>query len=70
MDIKPTNEQRYYDTLKRIAQGYHPSEWFTDEHARWAYGEAISGEEALVMAYDNMQADAAAAIFGRRRPKK
>jgi hypothetical protein len=59
-----TNEQRYYDVLKRIARDYRSSKSLLSK------GDCgLSGEEALEYAYDNIQGDAAYAIQGRRRPK-
>lgn len=62
-----SHEQEYFDALRKIARNYHPSEWFTDRNADQAYG--VEGREALEMAYDNIQAEAEAAIKGRQRPK-
>jgi hypothetical protein len=63
--VSKEHEQEYFDALKEIAR-YRPSEWFED-HSQKEYG--LSPREALEMAYDNMQARAAAAIRGRTRPK-
>lgn len=60
------NERLYYDTLKRIAKGYMTSDKMRRE-ANGKYG--VSFEELLEMAYDNLQAEAADAIRGKRRPK-
>ena len=60
------NEQVYYDTLRRIAKGYMTSEKLSRK-ADDEYG--VSYHEALEMAYDNLQAEAADAIRGKRRPK-
>lgn len=60
------SEQIYYDTLRRIAKDYMPAERILRDGDK-KYG--VPGDEALVMAYENIQADAAAAIRGRRRPK-
>lgn len=60
-----TNEQRYYDTLRRIAREYQTA-------ARILKGPSLVGldeVEELEMAYENIQAEAAAAIKGKRRPK-
>lgn len=62
---KASNEQRYFDALKRIAS-YQPSERLL-RHGEQDWG--VSGPEALEMAYDNIQGDAKRAIYGRRRPK-
>lgn len=64
MSVK--HEQEYFDALKKIAREYRPSEWF-EAHAEKEYG--LSPDEALQMAYDNMQQEAANAIRGRTRPK-
>lgn len=61
-----SNEQRYYDALKRIARAYDTSDKLT-ANAERRYG--LGPEEALAMAYDNVQGEAAAAIHGKRRPK-
>lgn len=64
---KQSNEQRYYDILKRIAKSYaSPERLKRDSEKR--YG--CSGEEAIEMAYENIQWEAEAAIKGRRRPKQ
>ena len=68
-DTKPkqSNEQIYYDVLKRIAKSYaSPERLKRDSEKR--YG--CSGDEALEMAYENIQWDAERAIKGKRRPKK
>ena len=60
------NELLYFDTLKRIARDF-----MTPAQLR-RKGEQIYGlpyEEALEMAYENMQSSAAAAIHGKRAPK-
>jgi hypothetical protein len=61
-----SREREYYDALKKIAREYKKSEWFTDDRAEKSYG--LSGNQALEMAYDNMQQEAENAIRGRRRP--
>ena len=61
-----TNEQLYYDTLKRIAKGYMTPEQLR-RRAEKEYG--IDYEDALEMSYDNLQCEAADAIRGKRRPK-
>lgn len=63
-----SNEQIYYDTLRRIARSYLLTEQLTDDYADKHYG--LSAFEALEGAYDNIQAEAEAAIKGKRRPKK
>lgn len=58
-----SNEQRYYDALKRIARDYQKSDRLLRD------GDCgLEGPEALGMAYDNIQSEAAAAIRGKRRP--
>jgi hypothetical protein len=58
-----------FDTLKRIAKGY-----MTPEQIRRAIerrNDAMSGldySEALEMAYENIQGEAAQATASRRRP--
>jgi hypothetical protein len=58
-------EQRYYDALKRIAS-YMPPDKLRKIAAR-KYG--LSEQEAIEFAYENVLADAAAAIKGMRRPR-
>ena len=61
-----SNEQMYYDTLRRIAKGYMTPEQLR-RRAEKEYG--VSYHEALEMTYDNVQAEAEDAIRGKRRPK-
>jgi hypothetical protein len=61
-----SNEQKYYDTLKRIAKSYERADRLLKNGERM-YG--CSGEEALMMAYENIQQEAANAIKGKRRPE-
>lgn len=56
-------QQRLYDTLKRIARQYRKSESILNKPD---FG--LEPTECLEMAYDNIQAEAASAIFGIRRP--
>src|SRR5579863_2773197 len=58
------NERLYYDTLKRIARHFGSSDYVKRHHAKWG----VEPNEALEMAYENIQAEAAAAIRGKRRP--
>ncbi len=61
-----TNEQRYFDALKRILK------YETPERLR-KFGEqrfGCSGEEAIEFAYENMQQEARTALGARRRPKE
>ena len=65
--MNPSNEQRYFDALRRIAKAYDSPERI----ARTASGKyGLEAYEALEMAYDNIQGEAKAAIHGRRRPKQ
>ena len=60
-----SNEQRYYDALKRIAQDYQTA----DQLRRHAGQYGLGFEEEIEMAYENMQHEAKNAIKGRRRPE-
>lgn len=60
-----SNELLYYDTLKRIAKGYQTTEQLR-RNAQKHYG--LPYDEVLEMVYDNLQAEAADAIRGKRRP--
>jgi len=62
-----SNEQMYFDTLKRIAKGYMTTEQL-ERRAEKEYG--VTYHEALEMSYDNIQGAAADAIRGKRRPKE
>lgn len=65
MDKRTEREQRMYDTLKRIARGYHtPDQLRRSEKARCG----LDYEEALEYSYENIQQDAAQAIKGMHRP--
>lgn len=57
-------EHRFYSTLKRIA-AYHSPQRLRRRSDR-EYGLAF--EEAIEMAYENMQSEARAALKGYRRP--
>lgn len=59
-----TDAQRYYDTLKRIARTYRRSESILNKPDL-----GLEPHECLEYAYDNIQAEAEAAINGKRRPK-
>ena len=59
-----SNEQRYFDALKRISQ-YEPPERLR-RNAEKEYG--IEGDEAIEMAYENVIQEAQNAVKGRRRP--
>ena len=65
MTDKQSNEQRYYDALKRIARDYQTS----DQLRRRAGQYGCDHVEELEMVYENIQGEANAAIKGRRRPK-
>jgi|KBSSwiStaDraftv2_1062776.scaffolds.fasta_scaffold69562_6 hypothetical protein len=61
-----SNEQAYYDALHRIAKKYQtPDQIRRSAQKQWG----CSYEEALEMVYENLQAEAARAIHGKRRPK-
>jgi hypothetical protein len=60
-----TNEQYYFDTLKRIASYNSPEE--IQRHAQKRYG--LDGSEAIEYAYDNVLTEARNAIKGMRRPR-
>ena len=62
--MKPTNEQRYFDALKRITT--YQSAPHLRQHSDGEYG--LPFEEALEMAYENVIEEARAAVKGRRRP--
>lgn len=57
---------RYFSVLVKISKAYMTTEQLI-RRAKKEYG--VEYCEALEMAYDNIQADAAAAIRGMRRPK-
>ncbi len=58
-----TNEQLYFDALKRIARGYRSAESLLRK------GDCgLDGTESLEYAYDNIQSEAENAIRGKRRP--
>lgn len=63
--MKQSNEQRYYDTLKRIADDYDKSKYLIRD-ANKRYG--LAPVEVLEMSYDNIQAEAKKAIKGKKRP--
>jgi len=62
-----SNEQIYYDRLKRIAKGSQKTSQLRRNSER-EYG--LQYLEALEMAYENLQEAAASAIRGKRRPKE
>ena len=60
-----SNEQSYFDALKKIARGYQ-----TVDQLRKRGGQyGLDAAEEIEMAYENIQAEAARAIKGKRRPK-
>ena len=61
-----SNEQRYFDALKRIATGYQTVEQLR-RNAEREYG--LDPAEAIEMAYENVIEEAKRAVKGRRRPK-
>jgi hypothetical protein len=61
-----SNEQIYFDALKTISRDYMSSDELRRKSER-EYG--LPFEEAMEMAYDNIQTLANAAIKGKRRPK-
>lgn len=64
---KPSNEQRYFDALKRIAAYTQPERMKRDEMAGRGYG--LDPDEAVEMAYENVLEEAKRAVRGKRRPK-
>lgn len=65
-DIKQSNEQRYYDTLRRIAKHYQTAEQLQRRaYKDWGLHDPL---EALEYAYENIQQEAKIAIKGKRRP--
>lgn len=61
-----SNEQLYFNTLKRIAKYYMTTKQL-ERNAEKKY--SLTYHEALEMSYDNVRGEAAAAIRGKRRPK-
>lgn len=64
MDDMRSNEQRYYDALKRIKSYSTPEQ--LKRRASGDYG--LEYIEALEMAYENLQEEAKRAVHGKRRP--
>jgi len=60
------NERRYFDALKRITLYDSLSRLRKNSEKHWG----LEYHETLECAYENIQAEAAAAIRGRRRPKE
>lgn len=63
---KPSNELIYFERLRTIARRYQTPDQLRRAAER-EYG--VSYVEALEMAYENLQDEARAAIYGKRRPK-
>lgn len=61
----PSNEQLYYDALKRIARSYQT----VDQLKRGASSIGLEPAEHVEYAYENIQVLAADTIRGKRRPK-
>ena len=61
-----SDEQRYFDALKRIARDYQTTEQMHRNAGQYGLGYA----DELAMAYENIQNEAKRAIKGRRRPKE
>lgn len=66
MSLSIEKQQRLYDTLRAIARDYQTPDQLR-RNAESDYGLHYS--EAIEMAYENIQAIAANAIRGMRRPK-
>ena len=66
MTEKQSNEQRYFDALKRIAAYQSPERLLRKSYDDWGLE---NGVEALEYAYENIQQEAKLAIKNRRRPK-
>ncbi len=60
-----SNEQIYYDMLKRITLYDSPEKLRKSSEKNWG----LPFDEAIEYAYDNIQSDAKRAIRGKRRPK-
>lgn len=63
--MKTSNEQLYYDALKRITQYMPPKKM--QNVSQKLYG--LEPDEAIEMAYENVLNLAQQAIKGKRRPK-
>lgn len=63
--MSTSNEQLYYDTLKRITK-YDSPEWLRRRSEK-AYG--LEFAEALEYCYENVKSEAERAVRGKRRPK-
>jgi len=60
-----SNEQNYYDALKRITLYDTAERLRRTSEKHWG----LPFEEAIEYSYENIQAEAKAAIKGKRRPK-
>ena len=65
MNTTLEREQRMYDALRRISKGYMTPEQIRRDSERQG---ALSYEEYLEMAYENVRQEATTAIRGMRRP--
>lgn len=63
--VKSDLEQRLYWALKRIAAYDTPTRLRRDSEKHWGLGF----EEAIEMAYENIQTEARTALMGVRLPK-
>jgi hypothetical protein len=63
--MSTTREQKLYDALKRITRYDPPAK--LRRRAERDYG--LSAEEVIEMAYENVLAEAKAAIRGMKRPE-
>lgn len=61
--VSQNNEQSYFDTLKRIRSYMTP-----DQIRRDAKNTGLDYEEYLEISYENIKAEAARTIKGKRRP--
>ena len=66
MPAKQSNEQRYFDALKRIAAYQSPERLKNNSWDDWGLDD---GNEALEYAYENVLQEAKQAVKNRRRPK-
>ena len=66
MPTKQSNEQRYFDALKRIAAYQSPERLKKNSWDDWGLDD---GNEALEYAYENVLQEAKQAVRNRRRPK-
>lgn len=62
---KTTNEQKYFDALKRITKYQTPDQLKRRHWKDWGLEDA---SEAIEMSYENIQQEARDAIKGKRRP--